>query len=268
MEQHHKQTAGAFMVLLVTALPCLTACIADVAGGLVIEQNQTPEYSAEKGCLIPNKASTNPTLSGIFDVDLDKPYPFLFYPLLQNNLPITGKDGRVEVNRIQFTGVEVKIVPPAGVKMPSTAACPTEFSSFGQASLLPEDETASAVKIMLPCHSATLLAMFQSGALPADPNADIQFRVVVRAVGKHAGSTIKSNPFEYPVRVCKGCLQRGYQGDFSTFNYPAVPACTLIIKNPYPGNGCNPAQDAHILCCAKGDKQLLCPGQPVDPAAK
>lgn len=266
LEAHHKhKAAGTFVALLLATMPCLSACTADVAGGLVIVQNQTPE-SSEKGCLIPSKASMNRTISGTYDVDLDKPYPFYFYPLIQNNLPKSAAEGTIETNRIEYTGVEVKIVPPAGVAMPSTAACPTEFSFPERASVSPDGEIGSAVQIFLPCHSAALLAMFKSGALPSDPNAEIRFRAVVRATGKHAASTIKSDPFEYTVRVCKGCLQRGYLDEFSVFDYPAVPACTGIKSNPYPGNACNPAQDAVILCCDKGNKQLVCPGQPVTPS--
>jgi len=268
LEAHHKQKAArTFVALLLASLPGLSACTADVAGGMVIVQNQVPE-ATEGSCLIPSKATMARTISGTYDVDLDRPYPFYFYPLVQNNLPATVLEGTVEYNRIEYTGVEVKIVPPAGIAMPSTPACPTEFAFPERASLLPEGEIGSAVQIFLPCHSAALLAMFKSGALPADPNAEIRFKAVVRAIGKHAGSTIKSDPFEYTVRVCKGCLQRGYQGEFTVFDYPSVPACTGIKTNPYPGNPCNPAQDAKILCCDKGNKQLVCPGQPIDPATK
>jgi hypothetical protein len=268
LEAHPKNSAArAIVALLLATMPCLSACTSDVAGGLVIVQNQTPT-SSDKGCLIPSKASMERQISGVYDVDLDRPYPFWFYPLVVNNLPATAKEGTVELNRVEYTGVEVKIVPPAGVAMPSTATCPTEFSFPDRASMLPDGELGSAVQIFLPCHSAALLAMFKSGALPGDLNAEIRFKAVVRATGKHGASIIKSDPFEYPVRVCKGCLQVGYADDFTLFSYPAVPACTGIKTNPYRGNSCNPAQDAPILCCDRGNKQLVCPAEAVDPATK
>jgi hypothetical protein len=237
-----------------------------VPSGLVIVQNQSPEYSA-LGCVVPNKASSVRAISGIYDVDLDRPYPFYAYPLIRNELPKTASDSTIESNRIEYTGVEVKIVSPEGVVLPSTAACPTEFSFPDRASVSPGEDVGSAVQVFLPCHSAALLAMFNYGALPAEPSAEIRFEAVVRATARHAATMIKSAPFEFSVRVCRGCLQRGYQGEFSVFDYPGVPACTSLKTNPYPGNACNPAQDALILCCSKdpGTSQLVCPAQAVTP---
>jgi hypothetical protein len=242
----------------------LSGCTTDVNGAFLIVQNQEPEV-VEGACSVPSKAENRRIPgTGAYDVDLDRPYPYFLYPLLRNDLPVSGSDNTVEVNRIEYTGVEVKIDAPAGVTFPSTAACPTEFKFAERATIPPTGELGSTVQVFLPCHSVALLNMFNTGALPTDISTHVRFKVTVRAVGKHGGSTLKSEPFEYIVRVCKGCLQTGYDPMFAPFDYPGVPACTALSANPYSGNPCNPAQDGQILCCKRPDQKLDCPGRPAE----
>ena len=83
--------------------------------------------------------------------------------------------------------------------------------------------------------------------------------------GRHGGTQILSDPFEFPVRVCSGCLQTGFSGPYSRWDYPAVPPCNALAHNPFTGNLCAPAQDfGPILCCARDEKgeDLQCPGVP------
>lgn len=261
--------ATKFVVAFTAAMvPWLSGCTTDVNGAFVIVQNQVPEIVSGV-CAVPSKAADSRQIpgTGAYDVDLDKPYPYFLYPLLRNDLPISASENTIEVNRIEYTGVEVKIEPPAGVAFPSTADCPTEFKFAERATIPPTGEVGSAVQVFLPCHSAALLNLFNSGALPKDFATHVRFKVTIRAVGKHAGSTLKSDPFEYIVRVCKGCLQTGYAPMFAPFDYPGVPACTALTVNPYNGNPCNPAQDGQILCCRKADGKLDCPGRSADPSA-
>lgn len=256
----------ALTALLAAGLPALAACTTDVNGALVIVQNQVPE-SEDGICLIPSKGDTVRLISGTFDVDLDRDYPYFLYPLVRNGLPPLADEGRVETNRIEYEGVEVKIEPPPGVDFPGTDACPNEFAFNERYSLAPEAEIGSKVQVLLPCHSALLRQMFNAGALPSDFATHVRFRVSVRAVGKHTGSTLKSEPFEYVIRVCKGCLQRGYQEGYAVFDYPNVPKCDALETNPYQGNPCNPAQDQIVMCClgSAAGATLDCPGRPRPP---
>jgi hypothetical protein len=250
------------VALLFAALPALTACTSEVNGGLVILQNQVPE-SSDKGCVIPTKAQMIAAIGGVYDVDLDRPYPFYFYPLLRNDLPKTATPDSIEVNRIGYTGVEVKIIPPAGVVLPSTPECPTEFSysAPAQETLFPGDEAPSAVQVLLPCHSIALRTLLKSGKLPSE----VPIKVAVRALGKYAAGTVKSDPFEYVIRVCVGCLQRSFPG----YEYPAIPACTSFKAGVIPmlGNACNPAQDQSILCCQASPTVIKCPAVGSEPVA-
>ena len=90
-----------------------------------------------------------------------------------------------------------------------------------------------------------------------------------RAKGRHGGTDIHSDPFEFPIRVCYGCLQTGFDGQYAAFSFalspPKVIACDNLTENPYKGNVCNPAQDTGpILCCAQDAKgeRLVCPAIP------
>lgn len=251
--------------LLAVALPWLSACVSDVNGGLVIVQNQIPEIE-EGRCVIPAKRESLRLFSGVYDVYLDQDYPYYLHPLVHNGLPPGAQEGQVEPNRIEYTGVEVKIEPPPGVAFPGTAACPTEFAFNDRASIDPEVDIGSRVQVLLPCHGRLLRDMFEQKLLPDSLDAQVRFRVLVRAVGRHAGDTVKSEPFEFSIQVCKGCLQRGFEPPLSTFDYPAgVPSCSGLAANPYRGNPCNPAQEMQIMCCSQ-DGKLDCPGRPRAPA--
>jgi hypothetical protein len=94
----------------------------------------------------------------------------------------------------------------------------------------------------------------------------------VRARGRHGDSEVLSEPFEFPIQVCYGCLQTGLTGDFAQFNFPQTPSCDLLGDHPYTGNPCGPAQDfGPLLCCALDPKAeaLECPARPrVHPTTK
>jgi len=255
----------ALTTLVGAALPFLSACDADVNGALVIVQNQIPEIE-EKRCVIPAKRDALRSFSGTYDIYLDQDYPYYLHPLVHNGLPPIAAEGQIEPNRIEYTGVEVQIVPPPGVAFPGTAACPIEFAFNDRASVEPEGDISSRVQVLLPCHARLLRDMFAQKLLPDAPDAQVRFRVAVRAVGRHAGSTIKSEPFEFSIRVCKGCLQRGFTGPYAAFDYPnGVPVCSDLRANDYVGNLCNPAQEAQILCCSH-EGVLECPGRPRAPS--
>ncbi len=258
--------SGAFALsaLVAVALPSFAGCTTDINGALVVVQNQIPE--AKDGlCLVPSKRETVRRISGTYDVDLDKDYPYFMFPLVRNDLPPIGGEGQIEPNRMEYMGVEVKIEAPAGVSFPGSASCPTEFAFSERVSMDPDSEIGSMVQVFLPCHAKLIRDMFNANTLPSDYASFVRFRVVVRAVGKHAGTTLKSDPFEYVVRVCKGCLQRGYEGGYAAFDYPMMAACSALEENPYQGNACNPAQDGLVLCCRRADGTTDCPGRPTPP---
>jgi hypothetical protein len=57
---------------------------------------------------------------------------------------------------------------------------------------------------------------------------------------------IESDPFDYPVSVCAGCLVAN------------VRACPYTTAPTNLGNECNVAQDTPVDCCTVGG-DLICP---------
>ena len=167
-----------------------------------------------------------------------------------------------------MNGARVKILPPPGVPVGFSDNCAAEFDSVGNANIPPGEVRAMGVEALRSCHAALIRDLFRAGRLNASIAEKVDFRVVVRIKGRHGGTDILSDPFEFPIRVCFGCLQTGFAGPFSAFNFPQpVPACDKLTSNPYQGNPC-PGQIAQdvgpVLCCARNNDpaNLQCPGRP------
>ena len=87
--------------------------------------------------------------------------------------------------------------------------------------------------------------LFNEGGVSNDPSAVLNLRV--QALGTTTfGSEMQSDPFDFPLEVCVGCLVANVQ------------ACPFTSAPANPGNACNPAQDAPVDCCTENGL-LLCP---------
>jgi hypothetical protein len=158
------------------------------------------------------------------------------------------------------------------VSVPFADTCPREFDVSAHGTLDPGGEIGIGIEAIRSCHSGLFRQLFRDGRLPATLSEEITFRVVVQVRGRHGSSHILSEPFEFPVRVCYGCLQTGFAGKFADFNFPSNPAqsvatvkCDNLVDNPYRGNTCNPGQDVGpILCCSIDGtaERIECPGTP------
>jgi hypothetical protein len=229
---------------------------------LVVVQAQIPEDK----CVIADELSGAGRLAnGVLDVGLDQSYPYWLFPLLVNNLPSLASESDLEPNRITVTGAKIKILPPPGVKIPWTDQCAAEFDDPSQATLQPGQQRVIKIEALRSCHAQLFRDLFAAGSLDSSIGASVTFRAVMRAKGRHGGTEILSDPFEFPIRVCYGCLQTGFTGAYAAFNFPEVPACDRLVENPFPGNLCNKSQDfGPILCCAKDPQgtMLQCPAAP------
>jgi hypothetical protein len=241
-----------------------TVTCTDANESLIVLQAQVPDEM----CVVSDSAATGTRLSdGVLDVALDAPYGYKLSPLVQSNLlPIAGA-GEIEPNRVTVTGAEVKVVPPPGLDVGFSDGCSAEFDTSTTASLSPGDARAVHIEAIRSCHAGLFRALFQSGRLNASIAEIVQVRSIVRIKGRHGGTTILSDPFEFPIRICYGCLQTGFADQYAAFNFPNVPACDRLARNPYQGNPCfdRKAQDlGPILCCAldaRGER-LQCPAAP------
>ncbi len=223
--------------------------------------------SGAQGCTIPGTRGTTYLPSGVLDVGLDQDYPYILYPLVQNNL-IKAMPAMAEYNRIRVSGADVKLVPPRGVTFTPAADCPAEFFHPNPISVDPGREAAIVVQTIKPCHVPVLRAMFRAskpaGLSPDNKGTPEIFTAVVRVRGILGGTEIESEAFEFPIRVCLGCLQTGFNlPGYEDFDFPILADCRYLVENPYPGNTCNIAQDfGPVLCCSPDGQKIECPGRP------
>lgn len=255
-------TRGATRGLGLLALAFCASTCTDANGSLVVLQAQVPGDN----CVVADEVGSAGRLeSGTLDVALDQPYSYKLYPLLQNNLVPLGGTSGVEPNRMLVTGASVEILPPPGLAVPFTSDCASAFDHPSAASLGPGLTAAIRVEPLRSCHAAIIKSMFESGKLDPATADEIYFRVKIRAKAQHGGGELLSDPFEFPIRVCYGCLQTGFTGAYAVFDFPQIPACDHLTSNPFQGNACNPSQDSGpVLCCARDPKaqQIQCPAVP------
>jgi hypothetical protein len=256
---------GGLRVLGLAAMTVAGATCTDANESLVILQAQRPDDQ----CIINDGLQGSIRHDrGVLDVALDKPYGYELFPLVVNNLQPIAAEGEIEPNRVSVMGAQVKIVPPPGVDVAFGDACAAEFDTVGAAQLGPTETRALSLEVIRSCHAALFRDLFVAGRLNSSTAEKVDFRVVVRIKGRHGGTRILSDPFEFPIRICYGCLQTGFDGPYAAFNFPAkLPACEALPTNPYRGNPCPSriAQDVGpVLCCAQNNDpaNLLCPASP------
>ena len=224
---------------------CLVAC-GRVPGQFEIINDQVPTASPT-GCMVP----VNQTLyQGVGRLDLaivqsDADSAYLFFPLLQNNLP--RPSGTLDSNAIQLSGFNVDITPLAGTT-PATDVVLTGNSAahFRAAWSGGIDSGGSQLNATVDAFPVALASqLLGDGGVGADPSATLNLRV--QAIGTTVGGTeIQSDPFDFPLEICVGCLIANVQ------------ACPYMSAPTNPGNPCNPAQDEFVDCCTENGG-LICP---------
>jgi len=251
--------------LTIACTALLFAGCVDAGTALTIVQNQIPASSDTTGCTIPAARTELHLGLGTFDVALDQSYPYFMFPLVNNGLhPLAA--GSIEPNIITINSFQIKIEPPPTIGVDWSDACPAQFDFPSPMMLQPGEQGSALVEALRPCHADLLRTLMQQGKLSSSLSEHVIFRLIVRAKGRHGGTEILSDAFEFPLRVCFGCLQTGFPDPaYADFGFPKIPPCNRLAANPYHGNLCNPAQDSGpILCCARDPeaKQIECPGVP------
>ena len=82
------------------------------------------------------------------------------------------------------------------------------------------------------------------------PDAPAQVIAKVVVFGELSDGGVESEPFEYPVTVCEGCL---------TVDVGACADLPADFETQLTGGECNPLQDAAVECCTDADGNLVCP---------
>lgn len=232
-----------------TSLLCLSlpAC-GRVPGQFEIVNDQVP-MGGPMGCVVPVGGSNS---QGVGRLDLsvvqgDADSAYLFFPLLQNNLPIPGGGG-ADTNAIRMNGFNVDITSLAGTSAATDAVLAgnpslAHFRAAWSGSISSGHGQASAIVGAVPVPLASQLLM--SGEVAKEPSALLNLHV--QAIGTTVGGTaMQSDPFDFPVEICNGCLVANVQ------------ACPYMSAPANPGNPCNPAQDDPVDCCTDNGA-LVCP---------
>jgi hypothetical protein len=218
------------------------------SGQFYVVQNQVPNA----GCVIPAGEGALYKGEGILDIRVPvtaSDGAYLLFPLLKNDLPVSG-DG-VEPNRIALAGFEVDLrfvdgPSEAGDFFAQLAADPStealvRYQSPWSGSVSPGGGTTTAVTAAFPGDTARRLR--DTDILRDGSYARVD--ALVRAFGNKLDGRIKSDVFTYPIRICDGCLIN---------RITTCPASPPILT----GGVCNPGQDAPVDCCTQG-VDLICP---------
>lgn len=234
--------------LIAALLPLALAACGRVPGQFEILNNQVPPTSG--ACLIP-VAPMVYRGEGTLDVSIVQPgfgTAYELFPLIENNLPAAANNGK-DPNQIQLTGFDVDIsvlgttTAAAAQVMQSASTSLLHYRVPWSGGISSGGGQLSAAVSVVPVDLAEALAT--NGGLSASPSLTLNVRV--QALGTTVnGTSMTSDPFNYPLQVCSGCLV-GNVGPCPFKNAPANA-----------GNTCNPAQDDVVDCCTDNGA-LICP---------
>jgi hypothetical protein len=216
-------------------------------GQFIIIQDQVPQ----NGCVVPADLSAIYRDSGDLDLSLvnnSAETGYLFFPLMQNNAPAATSG--IDANRIALSEFQVDLsvaddAPPLIVSLfrNGTVANLTKFSVPTSGSVASGGGNTSGSVNAVPAELAR--RMLGQNALVA-PGDFFYLTATVRAQGKTLTKTVTSDAFNFPIRVCNGCLATD------------LGICPLAQAGTNSGNACNVAQDETVDCCELGTS-LVCP---------
>jgi hypothetical protein len=221
-------------------------------GQFVIVQNQVPSL----GCIVPADLSTQYRGIGTLDVQLvgdGAAAGYLVFPLLENNLPPpTGQTA--DPNRITLANFQVEVradaaAGPVKALLDGLLAAPgtsdsrlVNFSTLWSGSVASGGGHNSATVMAIPAELARRIR--DTGALSG---SEVFVMARLRARGSNLSGDVTSDAFDFPIRVCDGCL------------IASAPLCSAMTPATHPGNACNVAQDDPVDCCSPGGVGLKCP---------
>jgi hypothetical protein len=241
---------NAVRILALGPVLALAAGCGRVPGQLVFLQNQTPD----QGCVISPDENHPYQGTGLVDASLVRSSAtsgLWVFPLLKNNLPGSSGEGP-DPNQIFIDSFSVDISWLTGSD--SLRALINEIEADGATRALLHYKTPWSGTIMSGGGTfATAVASMPTDlAARLDAHADVTetpslwLQVQIRAFGSTTNQDVESDPFNYPVAVCSGCLVANLQ------------PCPYRTAPANPGHPCNVAQDAPVDCCLAGN-DLICP---------
>jgi hypothetical protein len=232
------------LALVAAMLPLVLAACGRVPGQFEILNDQVPAA----GCTVPVSPGV---YQGVGRLDLsiargNVGSAYLFFPLIENNLPLP-KSGSQDPNQIQLSGFNIDITPLAGTSSDTNSVLAgnalAHFKTAWSGGVPSGGAQITAIVDAFPVALAEQL--LDQGSVSKDPSATLNLRV--QALGTTTvGSEMQSDPFDFPLEICVGCLVANVQ------------ACPFMSAPANPGNACNPAQDTRVDCCTTNGA-LVCP---------
>ncbi len=220
----------------------LSACV-DAGATIQVLRNQQPE----DGCSVPASKASTFLPRGRIEATADAGY--LFTPLVENVAVSSDQAART----VFVDGANIDLVFTGGhFSEAEIAALGDELTHFRQSfsGSIPAGTVASfAFEVISKDVLEALEAKLDDGDFE-------QVIAEVQIVGSIDGSTVKSNVFNYPIDVCKGCLVTD------------LGLCTDIGDQEINSGGvCQDQQDAPLDCCTKSNGDVICPAvleEPID----
>jgi len=243
-----------FRTLSLLLLAGAVAACGRVPGQFEILQDQVPAA----GCAI----DTNRTVyrgEGYLDLSLVRAgaqSAYFLFPLVINNLP-GSTSGSADANEIDLHSFAVDIGTTAQSYLP-----PNVEMLFSTLNSKPGTTDYALLHYSLPWSGTIssgggLAATFVSG-FPVElaqrvlatgdigiSSTSMIVNIQTRVFGTTNTQNMESDPFDFPVHVCNGCLVG------NVFSCPFAGAINT-------GNPCNVAQDESVDCCSVNG-QLICP---------
>jgi hypothetical protein len=245
--------------LVAAALPFLllgAAACSRVPGQFEIVQNQVPQA----GCLI----DTSEMLyrgDGTLDISLIQPgarSAYLAFPLIKNNLAgATG--GGPDTNAIDIHSFAIDISASKYGALPANVQA--LFNNLEQAGPSSPDyallhfsapwsaHVSSAGGVVATAVGAFPLELAARVAATGDVGVSRASMVVnarIRAFGSTSTQDLESDPLDFPIYVCAGCL------------VASITTCPSTTAPANTGNPCNVSQDNYVDCCSSNGS-LICP---------
>jgi len=218
-----------------------TGCV-DSGEVLFIIQNQVPTRG-ENGCVIPAARGTEFRGRGV--VDTQGLFGYQVYPVAESRAEVVNGDSIARTVTVRGAEVSLEfqddLFPPEALAEMKTNGL-TEFTQRFSGSIDPTGGQATfTVNVLSP-----VLLQKLGGLVSGDT---ITYAIAtIRIVGTMGGGNIKSDPFEFPIDICNGCLIH----DLGACD--ALPVGFSAAK----GGECNPFQDAPVDCCTAGGSKI-CP---------
>ena len=238
------------LLVLTAALPLAIGACGRVPGQFEILNDQIP---ATDSCTVP----INPAVyqgEGTLDLSIvrgDAASAYFFFPLIENNLP-SASSGSLDSNEIQLSGFDIDITAlnPAGLA-PSVAAVfqaaqgtpQVHYQTAWSGGIASGGGQLTAIVPVFPV--ALAQSLLASGGIGGGPSVTVNLHIQARGT-TNSGSGMTSDPFDFPVDICNGCL------------VGAIMPCPYATAPSNLGNSCNPAQDQVVDCCSDNGA-LVCP---------